>query len=50
LKRMGLSAMRVNDRRLARRCFADSLRLRPEARTAWHALRTLAPQRSVGDA
>ncbi|MDQ1520746.1 MAG: hypothetical protein QOI55_1819 [Actinomycetota bacterium] len=43
LKRMGLSALRVNDRRLARRCFARSLRLDPKARTAWHALRTLVP-------
>jgi hypothetical protein len=47
LKRMGLSALRVDDRRLARRCFAGSLRLHPEARTAWHALRTLAPHRSA---
>jgi glycosyltransferase involved in cell wall biosynthesis len=50
LKRMGLSALRVNDRRLARRCFAGSMRLHPEAKTAWHALRTLAPRRSSPDA
>jgi glycosyltransferase involved in cell wall biosynthesis len=50
LKRMGLSALRVDDRRLARRCFTGSLRLRPEPRTAWHALRTLTPHRSTARA
>jgi O-antigen biosynthesis protein len=45
LKRMGLSALQVNDRRLALRCFAASLRLVPEPRTAWHALRALSPSR-----
>jgi glycosyltransferase involved in cell wall biosynthesis len=43
LKRMGLSALKVNDRRTALRCFASSLRLDPKPRTAWHALRALAP-------
>jgi glycosyltransferase involved in cell wall biosynthesis len=41
MKRMGLSALLVNDRRLALQCFATSFRLHPEPRTAWHALRTL---------
>jgi glycosyltransferase involved in cell wall biosynthesis len=50
LKRMGISALRVGDRQLARRCFAGSLRLRPEARTAWHALRSLTPKRRTVDA
>ena len=50
LKRMGLSAMRCDDRRLARRCFTTSLRLHPEPRTAWHVLRTLAPQRRASGA
>lgn len=50
LKRMGLSALKVNDRRLALRCFAGSLRLQPEPRTAWHALRSLAPFRVGSDA
>jgi glycosyltransferase involved in cell wall biosynthesis len=45
LKRMGLSALQVDDRRLARAYFARSLRLNPEPRTAWHVLRTFAPQR-----
>jgi glycosyltransferase involved in cell wall biosynthesis len=49
LKRMGLSALKVNDRRLALRCFAGSLRLQPEPRTAWHALRALAPIRRTPD-
>jgi glycosyltransferase involved in cell wall biosynthesis len=43
LKRMGLSALQVGDRALARRCFATAFRLVPEPRTAWHALRALAP-------
>jgi glycosyltransferase involved in cell wall biosynthesis len=47
LKRMGLSALQVNDRRLALRCFATSFRLVPEPRTAWHALRALAPRRTA---
>jgi glycosyltransferase involved in cell wall biosynthesis len=50
LKRMGLSALRVHERRLALRCFAGSLRLDPAPRTAWHALRTLAPSRAAHDA
>jgi glycosyltransferase involved in cell wall biosynthesis len=45
LKRMGLSALAFDDRKSARRCFATSLRLHPEPRTAWHALRTFAPHR-----
>jgi glycosyltransferase involved in cell wall biosynthesis len=45
LKRMGLSALRVHDRKLALQCFAGSMRLHPEPRTAWHALRALAPGR-----
>jgi glycosyltransferase involved in cell wall biosynthesis len=49
LKRMGLTALRVDDRRLARRCFRQSLRLDPQPRTAWHALRALAPARGRGD-
>ncbi len=44
LKRMGLLALQAGDRPLARRCFARALRLHPEARTAWHALRSFAPQ------
>ncbi|HEX4490212.1 MAG TPA: glycosyltransferase [Acidimicrobiia bacterium] len=50
LERLGLSALRVNDRGLALRSFARSLRLRPDARTAWHALRALAPRRAQVDA
>jgi glycosyltransferase involved in cell wall biosynthesis len=45
LKRMGLSALRVGDRRLALRCFTRSLRLHPDVRTTWHAVRALAPVR-----
>ncbi len=44
LKRMGLLALQAGDRSLARRCFGRALRLHPEARTAWHALRSFAPQ------
>lgn len=44
LKRMGLLALQAGDRPLARRCFGRALRLHPEARTAWHALRSFAPQ------
>jgi hypothetical protein len=47
---MGLSALQSDDRRLARRCFATSMRLHPEPRTAWHALRTLAPLRRAPNA
>jgi glycosyltransferase involved in cell wall biosynthesis len=43
LKRMGLSALAAGDRRVARQCFTRSFRLRPEPRTAWHALRSLGP-------
>jgi glycosyltransferase involved in cell wall biosynthesis len=50
LKRMGLSALQQRDRRLALRCFARSLRADPQPRTAWHALRTLAPARKRSDA
>ena len=50
LKRMGLSALRVDDRRLAFRCFVGAFRLQPEPRTAWHALRALSPQRHSDDA
>lgn len=46
LKRMGLSALSVNDKRLALRCFSTSMRLQPDVRTAWHAVRVIA--RSVG--
>jgi glycosyltransferase involved in cell wall biosynthesis len=46
LKRLGLSALQVNDRALALRSFAASFRLAPEPATAWHALRTLVPRRS----
>ncbi len=42
LKRMGLSALASGDRTRARRCFAASLRLHPEARTLWHLARTVA--------
>jgi len=45
LKRMGLSALQVDDRSLARRCLLESFRLRPEPRTVWHALRSFAPRR-----
>ena len=41
LKRMGLSALQVDDRRLALQCFATSFRLHREPKTAWHTLRTL---------
>jgi glycosyltransferase involved in cell wall biosynthesis len=44
LKRMGLAALQAGDRAVARRCFARSFALRPEPRTAWHAVRTLAPR------
>jgi glycosyltransferase involved in cell wall biosynthesis len=40
LMRLGLSALRVDDRRFARRCFTRSFALHPAPRTAWHALRT----------
>jgi glycosyltransferase involved in cell wall biosynthesis len=43
LKRMGLTALQAGDRALARSCFVRSFRLRPNGRTAWHALRALAP-------
>jgi glycosyltransferase involved in cell wall biosynthesis len=42
LKRLGLAALADGDRTLARQSFVASFRLRPEPRTAWHALRTLA--------
>ena len=45
LDRMGLSALLVQDRALALRCFTRSFRLHPDARTAWHALRSLAAAR-----
>jgi glycosyltransferase involved in cell wall biosynthesis len=41
LKRMGLSALQVGDRRLAVRCFAASFRYDPQPASAWHALRAL---------
>jgi glycosyltransferase involved in cell wall biosynthesis len=43
LKRLALSALRTGDRALARRALAASFRLRPEPRTAGHALRAFAP-------
>ena len=43
LKRMGLSALALGDRRLALRCFRGSFRLRPQPRTAWHAVRDPQP-------
>jgi glycosyltransferase involved in cell wall biosynthesis len=49
LKRLGLAALRANDRRVALRCFAGSLRLDPQPRTAWHALRSIAPARGASD-
>jgi hypothetical protein len=42
---MGLTALQVDDRRLALRCFAASMRLHPTPRTMWHALRALTPHR-----
>jgi glycosyltransferase involved in cell wall biosynthesis len=48
LKRIGLSALTIGDRRLALRCFAQSFRLAPEPRTAWHAFRTLSQPLSGG--
>jgi len=46
---MGLSALQVHDRKLALRCFARSLRLQPDARTAWHTLRAFAPTGTPAD-
>lgn len=43
LKRLGLTALQLGDRALARRCFSRSLLLRPDARTAWHAIRAFVP-------
>jgi len=40
LKRLGLAAVAAGDNKLARESFTASFRLRPEPRTAWHALRT----------
>jgi glycosyltransferase involved in cell wall biosynthesis len=45
LRRLGLAALGVGDRRLARRSFAASFRLHPEPRTAWHTMRTFAPSK-----
>lgn len=39
-KRIGLLALRAGDRPFARRAFLRSFRVRPEPRTAWHALRS----------
>jgi glycosyltransferase involved in cell wall biosynthesis len=50
LSRMGLSALQVNDGRLARRSFATSLRLRPRLRTAWHLARACVPRGAPADA
>jgi glycosyltransferase involved in cell wall biosynthesis len=47
LKRLGLAALSAGDRALARRSFTASFRLRPEPRTAWHALRAIARPRST---
>jgi glycosyltransferase involved in cell wall biosynthesis len=41
MMRMGLSASRVGDRRLAVRLLAASFRLDPKPRTAWHAARAV---------
>jgi glycosyltransferase involved in cell wall biosynthesis len=41
LMRLGLSATRVGDRSLAVRLLAQSFRLDPKPRTAWHAVRAL---------
>jgi glycosyltransferase involved in cell wall biosynthesis len=50
LKRLGLAALAVGDNKLARQSFVASLRLRPEPRTAWHALRALARPKSAAAA
>jgi glycosyltransferase involved in cell wall biosynthesis len=42
-KRIGLLSAELGDHGLARRAFLRSLRLRPEARTAWHLARSLRP-------
>jgi glycosyltransferase involved in cell wall biosynthesis len=49
LKRMGLGALRDNDRRAARHCFAASMRLRPDPKTAWHLVRAIGPSRTSAD-
>lgn len=45
LKRIGLMARSLDDRKTARTAFVRSLRARPRVRTAWHLLRTLPPSR-----
>ena len=50
LSRMGLSALQVNDRKLAVQCFAGSFRLHPRPRIAWHLLRALASRGAPADA
>lgn len=47
-KRIGLMADLLGDRPLARAAFRRSLRLRPEARTVWHLVRSLRPSRAGG--
>jgi hypothetical protein len=40
-KRVGILAGKLGDQVLARRAFIQSLRLRPQAKTAWHLVRSL---------
>jgi glycosyltransferase involved in cell wall biosynthesis len=47
LKRLGLAALALGDNKVARESFMASLRLRPEPRTVWHALRALARPKSA---
>ena len=50
LKRLGLSALQVNDRSLALKSFGGSLRLHPEPRTAWHMVRAFVSREATTDA
>lgn len=46
-KRIGLLSAELGDHGLARRAYLRSLRLRPEARTAWHLARSLRPSQTI---
>jgi hypothetical protein len=44
-KRIGLTAAKVGDHRMARSSYRRSLAIRPEPRTMWHLLRSFRPTR-----
>jgi glycosyltransferase involved in cell wall biosynthesis len=46
-KRIGLLSARLGDHRMARRAFLRSVRLRPDAESAWHLSRSLRPSETT---